>query len=389
MPESGSVRRKVMLKGLVIFADCVGHYFFSGALFLLGCLVLLPLAQHSQTIAAVFAAVFIDIAPIIYKGHAGCGLLPGLQGALGISGSKMADNIKIVHLINNQPFVHFLLAVFKRRLDRKFFPWFLILESLPEFFKVFEGVNSRFLQFEVFAGGIGGTFRCRFVGFDRAALILAGRKVQNGHAGGKGKDQTFLADMDQTGAALTKTRLGINRANLISTLGLVMSKLLQRTFPLTTDWVHDSTAKRLCYCTWLDLSALCKVVSLLLGRAIMDGNDLSNLSHERAFGKRDDASDIFFDEVTADLRRASRGIFHTGARVSDGLTVLGGWLGFDTSGHCQHLENACRESLAAGHEAAALEYLKRELVINEAVNGYDSPVAERVRQALTNLRPGQ
>ncbi|MBN8660372.1 MAG: hypothetical protein J0M35_08430 [Candidatus Obscuribacter phosphatis] len=121
----------------------------------------------------------------------------------------------------------------------------------------------------------------------------------------------------------------------------------------------------------------------------MDGNDATTVTGEGAFGRRDDASDIFFDEVTADLRRASRGIFHTGARVSDGLTVLGGWLGFDSSGHCQHLEDACRESLAAGHEAAALQYLKRELVINEAVKGYDSPASERVRQALTHFRTGQ
>lgn len=301
----------------------------------------------------------------------------------------MTDNIEIVHLINNQPFVYFLIAVFKGRLDGKFFTGFFIFESLPEFFKVFKGVNSGFLQFEVFTGCIGGTLRRRFISFDCTALILASRNVQDGQPGGNRENKAFLAELDHTSAASLKARLGINWANYSSTLGLVTSKLLQRTFPLTSDWVHDSTGKRLCYCTWLDLLALCKVVSLPQRRAIMDGNDATTVTGEGAFGRRDDASDIFFDEVTADLRRASRGIFHTGARVSDGLTVLGGWLGFDTSGHCQHLEDACRESLAAGHEAAALQYLKRELVINEAVKGYDSPASERVRQALTHFRTGQ
>lgn len=99
------------------------------------------------------------------------------------------------------------------------------------------------------------------------------------------------------------------------------------------------------------------------------------------------ASGAFFDEVTRELRKASRFCFQVGEKISDGSAAARMFFGdAGANRHLDELDQAYRKELSRGNLAAAGHYLKRELVLSQGTRGYDSPISEQLRGQLEQLK---
>ncbi|MDX1987642.1 MAG: hypothetical protein SFV17_13220 [Candidatus Obscuribacter sp.] len=101
----------------------------------------------------------------------------------------------------------------------------------------------------------------------------------------------------------------------------------------------------------------------------------------------DQASGAFFEEVTRELKKATRFCFQVGEKFSDGSAAARMFFGDIGAGrHLEELDQAYRKELSRGNLAAAGHYLKRELVLSQGTKGYDSPISERLRGQLEQLK---
>ena len=99
------------------------------------------------------------------------------------------------------------------------------------------------------------------------------------------------------------------------------------------------------------------------------------------------ASGAFFDEVTRELKMATRFCFQVGEKFSDGSAAARMFFGDAGAGrHLEELDQAYQKELSRGNLAAAGHYLKRELVLSQGTRGYDSPISEKPRGQLEQLK---
>lgn len=101
------------------------------------------------------------------------------------------------------------------------------------------------------------------------------------------------------------------------------------------------------------------------------------------------ASGAFFDEVTRELKMATRFCFQVGEKFSDGSAAARMFFGDAGAGrHLEELDQAYQKELSRGNLAAAGHYLKRELVLSQGTRGYDSPISEKLRGAIGAAQTG-